>query len=231
MPAVRQRQAEHATRSRRATTSNRMPTCGDYTMRAQPRRRVAEDKEEPIFLRKTFEMICACDADEAGDLACWTQTGETFVVKDPDVFARVVIPRFFKREFSKSLGWLRLFAVAPPGCRRSRLLLPLLCFWLLSVSCVARFFRQNVMFKQPTNYHTEAVSSLSRSCLSWTKTKTQSCTAVVRCDRCCAIHAPTHLPTHRCAASACSKSHLVNGIVRISDYVLTTFGIRSGDHS
>ncbi|CAN0343866.1 unnamed protein product, partial [Laminaria digitata] len=111
MPAaVRQRQAEgHATRSRRATDpNNRMPTCGDYTMRAQPRRRVAEDKEEPIFLRKTFEMICACDADQAGDLACWTQAGETFVVKDPDVFARVVIPKFFKREFSNPLGRLRV---------------------------------------------------------------------------------------------------------------------------
>lgn len=75
-----------------------MPTCGDYTMRAQPRRRVADEKEEPIFLRKTFEMICSCDSDETGDLACWTQNGETFVVKDPDLFAQEVIPKFFKRE-------------------------------------------------------------------------------------------------------------------------------------
>eukprot|EP00904_Undaria_pinnatifida_P004144 jgi/Undpi1/13730/HiC_scaffold_9.g03383.m1 len=79
-------------------------------MRAQPRRRVAEDKEEPIFLRKTFEMICACDADEAGDLACWTQTGETFVVKDPDVFARVVIPKFFKHsKFSSFVRQLNFY--------------------------------------------------------------------------------------------------------------------------
>lgn len=74
-----------------------MPTCGDYTMRAQPRRRVSEDKEEPIFLRKTFEMI---SEDNNNNLACWTENGETFVVKDPDVFAQVVIPRFFKRESS-----------------------------------------------------------------------------------------------------------------------------------
>lgn len=80
-----------------------MPTCGVYTMRTQPRRRVSEgsggnNKEEPIFLRKTFEMICSCDSDRACDLACWTQNGETFVVKDPDVFSQVVIPQFFKRE-------------------------------------------------------------------------------------------------------------------------------------
>lgn len=80
------------------------PTCGDCTMRTQPRRRVSEgsgsnnNKEEPIFLRKTFEMICSCDSDRSCDLACWTQNGETFVVKDPDVFSRVIIPKFFKRE-------------------------------------------------------------------------------------------------------------------------------------
>lgn len=81
--------------------------CADYTMRAQPRRR-AEDLvgkgQEPVFLRKTFEMICACDADET-DLACWTANGETFVVKNPDMFSSVVIPRFFKREFLFRLCW------------------------------------------------------------------------------------------------------------------------------
>lgn len=67
-------------------------------MRAQPRRRAEDIKgQEPVFLRKTFKMICACDADEP-DLACWTARGETFVVKNPDVFSNVVIPRFFKRE-------------------------------------------------------------------------------------------------------------------------------------
>ncbi len=78
-------------------------------MRAQPRRRAEElvgkgqAGQEPAFLRKTFEMICACDADET-DLACWTANGETFVVKNPDMFSSVVIPRFFKREFPLSLS-------------------------------------------------------------------------------------------------------------------------------
>lgn len=83
-----------------------MHTCGNDKMSAQPYRCAMEDnssittnhsKELPSFLRKTLEMICACD--ETGDLACWSTSGETFVVKDPDAFAANVIPRFFKREF------------------------------------------------------------------------------------------------------------------------------------
>ncbi|CAM9923043.1 unnamed protein product, partial [Scytosiphon promiscuus] len=88
-----------------------MPTCGDYTMRAQPRRRAEESgsQQEPIFLRKTFEMICACDSDET-DLACWTKKGETFVVKNPDVFSSVVIPRFFKHsKFSSFVRQLNFY--------------------------------------------------------------------------------------------------------------------------
>lgn len=92
------------------TTARQMPTCGEYTMRAQPRRRAEDIKgQEPVFLRKTFKMICACDADEP-DLACWTTKGETFVVKNPDVFSNVVIPRFFKRE---PLLAVLLFGFAP----------------------------------------------------------------------------------------------------------------------
>lgn len=75
-----------------------MPNFGDYTMRAQPRRRVSDEKEEPVFLRKTFEMICSCDADRTANLACWSPGGETFIIKDCNVFAQDVIPRFFKRE-------------------------------------------------------------------------------------------------------------------------------------
>lgn len=62
-------------------------------MRAQPRRR-KEVKDEPIFLRKTYEMINSCEDVHAA----WTAAGDTFVIKDPDTFANEVIPRFFKRE-------------------------------------------------------------------------------------------------------------------------------------
>lgn len=62
-------------------------------MRAQPRRR-KEVKDEPIFLRKTYEMINSCEDVHAA----WTAAGDTFVIKDPDTFANEVIPLFFKRE-------------------------------------------------------------------------------------------------------------------------------------
>lgn len=71
-----------------------MPADGAYTMRAQPRRR-KEVKDEPIFLRKTYEMINSCEEK----YAAWSAMGDTFVIKDPDQFANEVIPRFFKREF------------------------------------------------------------------------------------------------------------------------------------
>lgn len=73
-----------------------MPADGSYTMRAQPRRR-KEVKDEPIFLRKTYEMINSCEDRHAA----WTAAGDTFVIKDPDTFADEVIPRFFKRELGK----------------------------------------------------------------------------------------------------------------------------------
>lgn len=70
-----------------------MPAEGGYTMRAQPRRR-KDVKDEPIFLRKTYEMINSCEDRHAA----WSTGGDTFVIKDPDLFANEVIPRFFKRE-------------------------------------------------------------------------------------------------------------------------------------
>eukprot|EP00752_Nemacystus_decipiens_P016202 g14489.t1 len=76
-----------------------------YTMRAQPRRR-KEVKDEPIFLRKTYEMINSCEDVHAA----WTAAGDTFVIKDPDTFANEVIPRFFKHnKFSSFVRQLNFY--------------------------------------------------------------------------------------------------------------------------
>ncbi|CAM9220151.1 unnamed protein product, partial [Hapterophycus canaliculatus] len=81
-----------------------MPADG-YTMRAQPRRR-KEVKDEPIFLRKTYEMINSCEDIHAA----WTAAGDTFVIKDPDTFANEVIPRFFKHnKFSSFVRQLNFY--------------------------------------------------------------------------------------------------------------------------
>lgn len=45
----------------------------------------------PIFLKKTYKMIDTCDPM----IASWTEDGEMFVVKDPDMFAAQVIPQYF----------------------------------------------------------------------------------------------------------------------------------------
>mmetsp|Transcript_5766 Transcript_5766/g.12566 ORF Transcript_5766/g.12566 Transcript_5766/m.12566 type:complete len:511 (-) Transcript_5766:297-1829(-) len=45
----------------------------------------------PIFLKKTYKMIDTCDPT----VASWTDDGEMFVVKDPDVFASRIIPQYF----------------------------------------------------------------------------------------------------------------------------------------
>ena len=41
---------------------------------------------------ETYEMINSCDPGLAG----WTADGTMFVVKDQDVFAKEVIPKFFE---------------------------------------------------------------------------------------------------------------------------------------
>lgn len=43
------------------------------------------------FPHTTYEMINNCDPD----IAAWTSNGEMFVVKDPDLFAKLVIPEYF----------------------------------------------------------------------------------------------------------------------------------------
>lgn len=52
------------------------------------------DKEKvtvPLFLQKTYKMIDTCEPS----IACWTEDGEMFVVKNPTIFARDVIPQYF----------------------------------------------------------------------------------------------------------------------------------------
>eukprot|EP00934_Nitzschia_sp_Nitz4_P003141 Nitzschia sp. Nitz4//scaffold225_size51843//44205//45738//NITZ4_006904-RA/size51843-snap-gene-0.5-mRNA-1//1//CDS//3329542702//3131//frame0 len=64
-------------------------------------------QEVPIFLRKTYHMIDTCDPS----IACWSEDGETFVVKDPEVFEKQIIPQFFKHsKFSSFVRQLNFYA-------------------------------------------------------------------------------------------------------------------------
>jgi len=62
--------------------------------------------EVPIFLRKTYHMIDTCDPI----VASWSDNGETFVVKQPNVFETKIIPQFFKHsKFSSFVRQLNFY--------------------------------------------------------------------------------------------------------------------------
>mmetsp|Transcript_573 Transcript_573/g.815 ORF Transcript_573/g.815 Transcript_573/m.815 type:complete len:447 (+) Transcript_573:159-1499(+) len=65
-----------------------------------------QTQECPIFLRKTYHMIDTCNPD----VACWSEDGETFVVKNTDVFEKTIIPQFFKHsKFSSFVRQLNFY--------------------------------------------------------------------------------------------------------------------------
>merc|ERR1712159_70885 len=52
-------------------------------------------------------MIDTCDPT----IACWSEDGETFVVKDPNKFEQQIIPQFFKHsKFSSFVRQLNFYA-------------------------------------------------------------------------------------------------------------------------
>jgi hypothetical protein len=64
-------------------------------------------QDVPIFLRKTYHMIDTCNPA----IACWSDDGETFVVKDPVKFEQTIIPQFFKHsKFSSFVRQLNFYS-------------------------------------------------------------------------------------------------------------------------
>jgi hypothetical protein len=61
---------------------------------------------------ETYHMIDTCDPT----VACWSDDGETFIVKDPVKFEKQIIPQFFKH--SKFSSFVRVssgFVEVPMG--------------------------------------------------------------------------------------------------------------------
>jgi len=75
-------------------------------VRSSPTTGVLSNHDCPLFLRKTFHMIDTCDPQ----VASWSEDDETFVVRNPDVFEKSIIPQFFKHsKFSSFVRQLNFY--------------------------------------------------------------------------------------------------------------------------
>lgn len=97
-------------RSNKASVSTVQPTIStNYSlqkMKATRDKKTTSNEHTPIFLRKTYHMIESCDPN----IAAWSDEGDTFVVKQPDVFEKSIIPQFFKHsKFSSFVRQLNFY--------------------------------------------------------------------------------------------------------------------------
>eukprot|EP00526_Cylindrotheca_closterium_P009703 CAMPEP_0113653164 /NCGR_PEP_ID=MMETSP0017_2-20120614/28421_1 /TAXON_ID=2856 /ORGANISM="Cylindrotheca closterium" /LENGTH=433 /DNA_ID=CAMNT_0000566115 /DNA_START=57 /DNA_END=1358 /DNA_ORIENTATION=- /assembly_acc=CAM_ASM_000147 len=84
------------------------PTSAPVLPKAAPAALLSDQAQDiPIFLRKTYHMVDTCDPT----VACWSEDGETFVVKNPEKFEKQIIPQFFKHsKFSSFVRQLNFYA-------------------------------------------------------------------------------------------------------------------------
>ncbi len=63
-------------------------------------------RDQPLFLRKTYQMLEASPPD----IAEWSAKGDSFTIKDPDRFAQTVIPQYFSHSnFSSFVRQLNFY--------------------------------------------------------------------------------------------------------------------------
>jgi len=66
----------------------------------------AGGREQPLFLRKTYQMLESCP----NAIAAWSAKGDSFLIKDPDRFAQMVIPQYFSHNnFSSFVRQLNFY--------------------------------------------------------------------------------------------------------------------------
>jgi len=91
-------------------TPNTITTTPSTMTATVVKKRVAKPSkvatEVPIFLRKTYHMIDTCDPS----ISSWSEDGETFIVKQPEIFEKQIIPQFFKHsKFSSFVRQLNFY--------------------------------------------------------------------------------------------------------------------------
>lgn len=91
------------------TTTRKLPstsTTATTTRKKMVKAPAKINVEVPIFLRKTYHMVDTCDPA----VAAWSDDGETFVVKQPEIFETKIIPQFFKHsKFSSFVRQLNFY--------------------------------------------------------------------------------------------------------------------------
>jgi len=91
MPALSAGVACHAVRSSPHNVSKRPCSIADTNNIINGLKKDKKIQKRAPFPHTTYEMITDCDPD----LAEWTSDGEMFVVKNPALFAKRVIPEYF----------------------------------------------------------------------------------------------------------------------------------------
>ncbi|KAK1930351.1 Heat stress transcription factor A-6b [Phytophthora citrophthora] len=83
---------------------------GDNKMRKRPASSGLEaragNSAAPVFLQKTYDMI----ESSPQAVACWSETGTSFIIKLPREFAKTMLPRYFKHNnFSSFVRQLNFY--------------------------------------------------------------------------------------------------------------------------
>ncbi|KAL3669485.1 hypothetical protein V7S43_005877 [Phytophthora oleae] len=83
---------------------------GDNKMRKRPASSgpdaQASTSAAPVFLQKTYDMI----ESSPQAVACWSETGTSFIIKLPREFAKTMLPRYFKHNnFSSFVRQLNFY--------------------------------------------------------------------------------------------------------------------------
>lgn len=92
--------------SKRTLAESHESAASTANANAAPRVVGATITGAPVFLQKTYDMI----ESAPNDIACWSENGTTFIVKQPREFAKIMLPRYFKHNnFSSFVRQLNFY--------------------------------------------------------------------------------------------------------------------------
>lgn len=84
-----------------------------HPRRATPRRRKEDSSSKfaPVFLSKAYAMFESVSNDSTNsNIACWSDNGDSFLIKNIDLFAEHIIPEYYKhKNFSSFVRQLNFY--------------------------------------------------------------------------------------------------------------------------